>query len=214
MYRNNYKSIEKKPIRKLNSETLQLFVSEISQELSPKSVANIYGLLSSSLAFYMPDAVFRVSLPEKIKKKTTSPTNEYVNRLFNEVSPELKKCIVLAAFGSLRRGEICALTYNDLNGDTVTVSKDIVQDDNNRWLLKEIPKTEASYREVTLPDKAVELLGAGNPDEKIVKYKNPHSITGCFTKLRGRLGVNICFHDLRHYYASIGAILGIPKLYL
>ena len=94
------------------------------------------------------------------------------------------------------------------------VTKDIVQDSNNVWHLKEIPKTAESYRDARIPKKVIELLGTGEPSEKIIKYKNPTSVTRVFTRIRDRLGINICFHDLRHYYASIGAVLGIPDNYL
>lgn len=212
--RNNYKPIENKPIRKLTSEDLQIFVSELSKAVKPKSVSNIYGLLSSALALYLPDTVFRVTLPKKIPKRKNSPTNEDVKRLYDRAPFELKKCIALGAYTSLRRGEICALTYSDLDGNVIHVTKDIVQASDNSWILKDIPKTEWSSREAVIPHKVMELLGSGKPDENIIKYKNPTSVTRVFTRIRDRLGINICFHDLRHYYASIGAILGIPDNYL
>ena len=210
MQRNNYSFIGTKSIKRISTEDLQLFVSHISQELSPKSVSNVYGLLSSTLSFYMPDITFRVTLPHKVKKKLYSPTNEDVQTLYKEATPELKKCIALGAYGGLRRGEIGALTYSDLKGNVLSINKDIVQEQGNKWVLKLFPKTDESVREIVLPDKVVELLGTGNPDERIIKYQNPGSITQCFTKLRNRLGIDIHFHSLRSYYASIGAILGIP----
>lgn len=210
MKRNNYKKIEKTLIKKLTSESLQLFVSDLSQSCSPKSVSNIYGLLSSALAFYMPSTTFRVTLPHKVKKKLYSPSNEDVQVLFKSAAPELQKCIALGAYGGLRRGEISALTYSDLNGNVLNIDKDIVQETDGTWVLKQFPKTDDSVREIILPNKVVKLLGSGNPDERIIKYQNPGSITQCFTKLRNRLGIDIHFHLLRHFYASIGAVLGIP----
>lgn len=214
MLRNNYGPIGEKPIRRLTTEDLQLFVSALAKAHSPKSVRNIYGLLSSSLSLYMPDTVFRVTLPKKANKRQTSPSDEDIQELFRAASTELKKCIALSAFGSLRRGEICALTYADLNGNIVSVTKDIVQDRDGKWVLKEIPKTDDGVRDAGLPDKVVNLLGSGEPDENIVKYSTPGNITQCFSKLRDRLGINVRFHDLRHYFASIGAVLGIPDSYL
>ena len=76
--------------------------------------------------------------------------------------------------------------------------------------MKDIPKTDESCRLVPLPQKVVDLLGHGEPSDRIISYQNPGSITQCFTKLRNRLGIDIRFHDLRHFYASIGAVLGIP----
>ena len=212
--KNNYTPIGNVRIDKLTSETLQIFISDLSKEKSPKTVRNIYGLLVAAIGLYLPDRVFRITLPQKSIKKEFSPSNEDVSALYESASPELKKCIALAAFGSLRRGEICALTFSDLNGNTLSITKDMIQGKDNKWVVKDIPKTAASVREVRLPQKVVDLLGSGEPNEKIIKYKNPGSITQCFTKLRDRMGVNIHFHQLRKFYASIGAVLGIPDTFL
>lgn len=214
MYRNNYGPLLSKSIKKLTTEELQIFVSDLAGSMSSKSVSNIYGLLSSSLSFYMPNKVFRVTLPQRIRKKTTAPSNEDIQALFNAATPEMKKCIALAAFGSLRRGEIAALTFSDLQDGVLSVTKDIIEDKDNKWILKPIPKSQASIREVHLPDKVMELLGSGAPDERIVKYASPSSISKCFIVLRNKIGVSIRFHDLRHYFCSIGAVLQIPSNYL
>jgi integrase len=158
----------------------------------------------------MPETTFKVTLPHKVKKKLYSPSNEDIQLLYKEASPKLKKCIALGAYGGLRRGEISALTYGDLNGNTLSIDKDMVQNADGEWIVKQFPKTDDSMREIVLPDKVVELLGTGDPSERIVEYTNPGNITQCFTKLRNRLGIDIHFHLLRHFYASIGAVLGIP----
>lgn len=212
--KNNYILIENKPIRKLTSEDLQIFVSALSKKVKPKSVSNIYGLLSSALSLYLPDTVFKVTLPKKVRTRKDAPSDEDIKTLYATAPLELKKCIALAAFTSLRRGEICALTYKDLDGDILHVTKDLVQDSNNKWVLKEIPKTEWSSRDVAIPEKVKDILGTGKPSERIIKYKNPTSITRVFTRIRDRLGMNIRFHDLRHYYASIGVILGCSDIFL
>lgn len=214
MWRNNYNLIENRLIKKLTTEDLQIFVSELSRDLSAKSVHNIYGLLSSSLSFYMPDVTFRVSLPKRVNKRLKSPSDKDIQTLFNAASPNLKKCIALSAFGAIRRGELCALTYSDIKGNTIHIHRDVVQDKENVWHIKEIPKTSETVRDAFYPDEIIELLGTGGKNDKIIEYQNPGSITQCFTKLRDRLGLDIHFHDLRHYFASIGAVLGIPDNYL
>lgn len=215
MRRNNIALIEKIPLPKLTSEDLQLFVSDLSRTLGPKTVTNIYGLVSASVALYEPDITFRVTLPAKIKKKPVSPSDKDIRTLFEAASPTLKQCIALAAFGSCRRGEICALTYDDLEGNILHITKDVVQDKDNKWYLKDMPKNSDSIRDAYLPDEVVKLFRE-TPGKvvKLVKYANPSSISKCFTKLRDKLGISIRFHDLRHYYASIGAVLGIPDNYL
>lgn len=216
MQQNNYDGISKKKIRSLTSEDLQIFVSDLSLSgQSPKSVKNIYSLLMASVGLYAPDLTFRVTLPTRRKIEQISPSDADVVRLFNAADNKLKVCIALAAFGSLRRGELCALKYKDIRPDGVYVHADIVQDKNNKWIYKDIPKEADSTRVAPLPREILDLLGDGYPEDYIVKYAIPNSVSNRFNALRKKLGVTgIRFHDLRHYYASIGAVLGIPDNYL
>lgn len=214
MFRNYYESIKKKSIRKLTSEDLQIYVSSLVGTVSPKTVSNVYGLLSASLSLYAPDVVFRVTLPKKSKKRPISPSDEEIKRLYNAADDEMKICIALAAFGSCRRGEICAIRYKDVSKKGVYIHADIVEDSNNNWILKEIPKTSESVRTVRLPKDTLRLIGTGEPEEFIIK-KRPYTIVHKFRQLRKKCDLpDIRFHDLRHYFASIAAVLDIPQTYI
>lgn len=215
MERNNFDSIKNKRIRDLTSEDMQLFISSLCLELGPKSVKNVYALLTAAVGLYAPDLSFRVTLPVVRKKDHFSPSDDDVGRLFRLADPKLKVCIALSAFGSLRRGEVCALKYKDINGDHIHVHADIVQDSDGTWIYKDIPKELQSIRTVKVPHEVIELLGEGEPEEFIVKYTIPNTVTNRFNRLRDKLGIHgVRFHDLRGYYASIGAVLGIPDNYL
>lgn len=213
LQRTHYEQIGKQPIKKLTTEDLQLFVSDLALRVSPKTVANSYGLLVSAVTMFRPDAIFRVTLPKKAKRRKSSPTNEDVQTLFLAADGRLKLCIALAAFGSMRRGEICALKYGDVTGNRISIHADIVRDENNNHVYKEIPKTSDSIRTVSLPPEIIGLIGSGNRDDFIVDC-TPNALTHAFMRLRNRLQINIRLHDLRHYYASIGAVLGVPDIYL
>lgn len=207
-----YKPIEHIKLYQLTNEQIQIFVSDLARDLSPKTVSNVFGLLSSSIALYLPDKHIRVTLPRIIHKKTLSPSDEDVRGLYDAACDELKKCIALSAYGSMRRGEISALKYSDINENVLFIHADLVKDKGGKWVYKE-PKTPDSIRYKTVPAEVIELLGSGAPDDYVVKWL-PDTITKRFIDLRKSQGVNIRFHDLRHYYASIGAALGIPDLYL
>lgn len=206
---NDFSSIRDKRIRDLTSEDIQLFISELSREKSAKTVGNIYGLLSPALAMYQPDVTYRVTLPQKPKRRPVSPGDEEVRTLFAAASPKMKIRIALAMCG-LRRGEICALEYDDLEGDVIHIHADMVKGLNEKWVIKEIPKTSESDRFLKLPPELVEMIGSGSG--RIVQC-NPNTITEGFTKLRDSLGLHIRFHDLRHYFASTAAVLQIPDIY-
>lgn len=208
-----YEPIAGTDIYRITTEDLQKYVSSISGSVSAKTVSNVYGLLSSALTMFRPDATFRVTLPKRVKPKKKSPSNEQVQDLFRAAEEDIKICIALAAFGSLRRGEICALKYGDISGDIIHVHADMIENEHNKFEYKEIPKTSDSVRFVRLPAAVVSLIGTGKPDEFIV-LRTPNAVTHAFTRLRDRLDLDICFHDLRHYFASIGVVLGVPDTYM
>ena len=214
MERNYYKDVADKDIFTLTSEDMQLFVSSITPKVRPKTVANIYGLLYSSVLMLRPDAVFRVTLPKKVKYRKDSPSDADIKRLFEAADGEMKLCIGLAAFGSLRRGEICALKRSDIEGNRAYVHADLIRGEDAKYVYKEIPKTSDSVRVAVLPEEVIRLIPKrGKKDDFIVSLRPDH-ITYRFGKLRKKLGINIRFHDLRHYFASVGAALGIPDIYL
>ena len=214
MQKTRYASIENVKISKLTTEKMQKFISETAKECKPKYTANVYGLLTASVAMFRPNAVFRTTLPSKPSKRLKSPSEDAVQKLFLSADGDLKICIALAAFGSMRRGEVCALKHKDINGNMITVHADIVMNADNKEVYKDMPKNSDSIRIVRLPEEVIKLIGEGKPDEFITHY-TPTGISNAFRKLRDSLGISeIRFHDLRHYYASIGAILSIPDIYV
>ena len=213
MQSKKFESINGKDIYKLTTEDMQKFVSETSKENSAKYTGNVYGLLSSSVTMFRPDAIFRVTLPKKAVKRKSAPSDEDVKTLFNYADGDLKICIALAAFGSLRRGEICALKHGDIDGNNIYVHADIVMDSDNKTIYKDMPKTSDSVRVVTVPQQVIDLIGSGKKDAFITHF-TPTGISNAFGKLRKTLGIEVRFHDLRHYFASIGAVLNVPDIYL
>lgn len=214
MERNHYGPIRDKSIRKITSEDLQLYVSSLVGERNPKTISNIYGLLSASLSLFCPDRTFNVHLPKKIKKKQISPSDDEIRLLYESSDTELKIIIALAAFGSCRRGEIAAIKYSDVSPKGVSIHADFVQDEYRNWIYKEMPKTAESVRFVRLPHSILAMIGSGDPDSFILP-KTPTAIGHRFEHLRNRLGLHhIRLHDLRHYFASIAVALDIPQNYI
>lgn len=201
-------------IRKITTKDIQSFISSLSDRgLSPKTVMNTWGLLKSSLAFSGIDKQFKVHLPKNPKKKAYAPNNSDIVALYDNANPKLKLCIALGAFHGLRRGEISALKYSDLQGDTLYIHSDVVRGIDG-WVHKETPKTSASNRYVHLTDAEIKLIGTGEPDSYIVGLL-PSSIGTDFYNLKKRLGITgIRFHDLRSYFASVAVAMGIDDIHL
>lgn len=202
-------------IRKITSKDVQNFISLLLEKgLAPKTVRNTYGLLRSALTFSGIEQDFKIHLPTSPRKPYYAPENEQIMALYDAASPKMKLAISLAAFHSLRRGEICGLKYKDLAGNTLYVHSDMVKSsDGKTWIHKEIPKTDSSNRIIYMRDTEMNLIGSGDPEDYIIPL-TPGTIGTNFYNLKKRTGVNIRFHDLRGYFASIAATLNISDTYL
>lgn len=209
---NRLKFFHDKRIRKLNSTDMQALISElIDKGYSPKTIKNTYGFLKASVAFCGVEQTFRVHLPSTVQKPLNSPEDEQIIVLYKNASEKMKIAILLGCL-SLRRGEVAALKYKDLKGNILTIHADMVWGRDREWHYKDTPKTDASFRQVYLPDILVEMIGKGNPEAYILNIK-PNAIGNSFLRLKKKVGVDIRFHDLRHYFASLAKILGVPDNY-
>jgi integrase len=199
-------------LRKLDNTTVQIWISGLAKNLSPKTVRNAYALLTSTLDMFAPDLKLKVTLPAKKKPELYTPSDEDVKMLLKHVEgKELEIAILLAAFGPLRRGEICALTSDDIKGNVVNINKSMVLGPDGQWHLKQ-PKTYSSYRQVVFPDFVMAKLK--EIDGQIVKAK-PSQITNRFERAIQTLKLpHFRFHDLRHYSASIMHAIGVPDQYI
>ena len=123
---------------------------------------------------------------------------------------ELEIPIMLAAYGGLRRGEICALRMSDIDGDFVHVSRAVVRDQSGAWVTKD-PKTASSVRSVLLPHFVIERIQT----QGYITHLLPSQVSNRFWKKQRNLGIPpYCFHSLRHFHASYLHYLNIPDAYI
>ena len=123
---------------------------------------------------------------------------------------ELEVPIMLAAYGGLRRGEICALRMSDIDGDFVHVSRAVVRDPSGEWITKD-PKTASSVRSVLLPHFVIERIQV----QGYITHLLPSQVSNRFWKKQRNLGIPpYCFHSLRHFHASYLHYLNIPDAYI
>lgn len=196
----------------ITREQIQQAINLESKVHSPKSVRNMHGLLSAVLKAYRPDFALNTALPKRIRPNICVPTDEQVKTLMAYVEgTEMEIPILLAAFGPMRRSEICALDSNHVSGQTIHVEFAIVLDEHNKWV-KKSTKSYAGDRMILFPDFVINKLK--NAKGQIVSL-NPAQISDRFIDILKRAGIShFRFHDLRHYNASISHALGIPDQYI
>ncbi len=212
MLRNYFKEIGCMKLEALDNTKLQIWVSDLAGKLSSKTVRNVHGLLSSALDMFAPDFTLKTTLPAKKKPDLYTPSDKDIRKLLEYISgKELEIAVLLAAFGPMRRGEICALTSDDIHGNIVNVNKSMVQGPDGAWYTKQ-PKTYSSYREIEYPPFVIERMKGISG--RIIKA-TPQQITNRFSRAIHFSGLpHFRFHDLRHYAASIMHAIGVPDQYI
>lgn len=216
LYLKRIAPIQSEMIFGLTQTRVQKWINLLHMEgHSPKYIKNIYGLFASAVSYH-GGGTFQVSLPSAVAPDLHTPCDDEMRILLDHIrdKTELLTAVLLAAFGSMRRGEICALVPSDFSGNRVRVTKSMVRDKDNFWVVKPTPKTDESNRTVILPDFVADRIML--PDHGRVVPLHPEQVSqrfyravrssGCKTPFR--------FHDLRHYYVSIAHALGVPDAYI
>lgn len=213
-YRKNLREVEALRVDSLTSTDLQTWISALSRSYSAKYVKNIYALVLSAVSV-ISDRSYRVTLPARKPLSYNVPTDDQVKALMDNARDDIRLAVALAAIGTLRRGEICALRHRDVYRDkqAVFVHSDMILDKNNAWVYKDMPKTSDSVRWVVLPGEVLTMIGEGEPDEFVIG-STPAAVSDAFARLRDKLGFKCRFHDLRHYAASILHAIGVPDQYI
>lgn len=210
--RNTFSEIMNFPILKITQSMIQIEVNKLAVDYSPKYVRNAYGLLNAVLKVFRLDLTLNITLPQKKKPKLYIPDDKDIKILLNAVKGQrIEIPILLAAFGPMRRSEICALTSNDINGNIISVNKSMVMGDDKEWHIK-APKTYSSYRNIEYPDFVIKRLQGihGNLTDM-----TPSAITDAFQKILKKHNLpSFRFHDLRHYAVSTLHAINVPDKYI
>ena len=190
----------------ITQELIQIEVNEYSKDHAAKSVRSLHGFIASVLGMYRPQFTLKTALPRKENTKTYQPVTEDVKSILEAVKgTEYSVPFQLGVLG-LRRGEICALTMEDLKDRSLTINKTLVY--NGGWIVKPAAKTDESNRVIQIPEQlAEEIRETGTFFDGEPKRLNKH-----LHRVQKQLNIpQFRVHDLRHYFASYASTLVIPE---
>ena len=186
---------------------LNKLVNELSVDRAPKTVYNYHGFVSAVLGTFRPSFKIYTTLPQKRKNEPYIPSDDEVKMLLSELEgTEFYIPFILGCYG-MRRGEICALTIDDIEGDILHITKSLAQNDKLEWVLKSTKTTE-SERDIIIPMDIADRIR----EQGYVYNGHPNSINKHITALEDKLGIeHFPLHKLRHYFASKMLTITDPK---
>lgn len=97
----------------------------------------------------------------------------FLNTIKKENEYQIYELFLLLAYTGMRVGELCALTWNDIDfmNKTVSISKTIYNDNNHRTFEFGPPKTKRSIRTIIVDDVVFSALSAYQKQQKIYRMR-------------------------------------------
>jgi integrase len=228
-------------IQRLYAALLEPGAGFRGKTLSPKTVGNLHRVLREALGQAVRwrlidvNPAASVDPPRAKRTEVTVVDKELADRLLEEVTgTRFEVPVAIAIASGMRRGEILALRWSDLDSDLSTARVNRALQTTQAGLAFEAPKTARSRRSVALPEfllpylerqradqaRRRETLGQAWVDQRLIADRgngdawNPDSFSTAWRLFLSKRGLPpVRFHDLRHGHATLMLLQGIhPKV--
>lgn len=191
-------------ISEITTAILQAEINSYSVGRSPKTVKNAAGFIMGILHYYQID-IRAAKLPQSVVVETYMPSEEDAMKLFKAFEGTIYEVPAKLYGLGLRRGEICALTLDDLDkNNRLTINKSKVKGLDGTWIIK-TTKTPESTRVIGLPTDLAKLIRK----QGYIYNGSPQTLYLNFTRMEKKLGIpHFKPHNMRHFSASFMHNLG------
>jgi integrase len=230
-------------VNNIRASDLDLLYQALSNRvgLKPASVRQIHAIIRRAFrqavmwGWVATNPAVNATPPRLVKPKLSPPNAAQVDELLrvaDERDPELGHFLHIAASTGARRGEVCALRWNNLDTRqrTLTIERSIAEvpgglkDKDTKTHAERRIALDAETLEVFEAQWAIAVERASQVGMKIASNAyvfsrepnclvpwTPGNVTNQFQAIRDELGFhNMRLHDLRHFAATRLMAAGIP----
>ncbi|MFG3603745.1 tyrosine-type recombinase/integrase [Micromonospora chersina] len=175
------------PLGKVDFMSVQEWVTSLSRQLAPTTVAKCYQLLSMILRTAVQARLIGSNPAEGVKlprdrsrdvKPVTISREAFFGKLLPAVPPRHRGIVCAAAGAGLRWGECAGLTWSSVDLDRVRLRVvQVAEETHGGILLRPYPKSRAGVRTVPLPGFLASALrqllaDAGEPDPRTLVFRD------------------------------------------
>lgn len=229
---------------KLTTKKINDFYWHLDEEkhLRPATVRQIHAIVRRALAYGVTEEygglkvnpAIGATLPQRVTSEIRPPHPAVVAQLLDaatDMDPGFGMVCRLAASSGARRGELCALRWDDLMGDVLTVRRSqavvapgvLAEKSTKTHQIRKVTvdKLTASLLEewqMFVAGRAYDALGIELPGQAYMFSRtpdgaeplHPDALTASWRRVCKAVGVDCRFHDLRHFNATRLLAAGVP----
>ena len=241
-------TVQNERLDRLNAQKLQAWKQTVTAlSLSPKTQQNIYAAFRAMLNYavkleYLPrnpltavgnfkdtdftppqEKLHYYTAAEFLRYKAAALADAEQKGTLSEYAYYVFFCI--AYYMGMRKGEINALRWSDIEGNLLTVRRSVTQKVKGESALETLPKNKTSYRTIEIPEPLMEILAewkkrlaerdayrdnyrvCGGGENGVLSDTNIDLHNRRYAEAAGLPHIRV--HDFRHSHASLLANEGI-----
>lgn len=212
--RNRFPTLMNMDVAKITPALAQIAVNDEARIFASKTVCNAWGFVNTVIESVTGQRL-NVTTPQVVSAERAWLMPEEIKLFCTAIAGQTCEIGALLALSSLRRSEILALTWDniDLVHRVIHVRGALVYDENNKLVTKKQNKNKTSRRDVPIMmQQLYDALAAVSEKAGRVVPLSVHTLANqinriCELNSLPRVGV----HGCRHSFASLAAHLHVPE---
>ncbi len=208
--KHRFPGLMKQDISAITQDQCQRAVNLEAKTVSAKTISNAWGFVGSVIA-ETTGRTLTVRLPQIIPAERPWLTPEQIPVFVKEVKGDVAEIPALLALSSLRRSEIVALRWTDVDfkKGVIHVNGATVPGEDHKFVRKAETKNTTSRRTVPIIPPLMEALKVTSHNGEMVVNHHPATVMNQVNRVCERAGLpKVGLHGLRHSFASLAYHLG------